>query len=98
MPVTEPVLNTKLAEILRARHPAWDETNVHVESTGMIDGHPQWQVDILFENPHGLPVALEAKFEDSRSEICAQVESRIGKWRQARFQLRAESQLFTQTP
>ena len=79
MPVTEPVLNTKLAEILRARHPAWDETNVHVESTGMIDGHPQWQVDILFENPHGLPVALEAKFEDSRSEICAQVESRIGK-------------------
>ena len=79
MAVTEPVLNARLAEILRSRHPAWDVSNVHVESTGMIQQHPKWQVDILFENPHGLPVALEAKFEDSRSEIDAQVASRIGK-------------------
>lgn len=79
MAVTEPVLNAKLAEILRSRHPAWDETNVHVESTGLIHRHPHWQVDILFENPHGLPVALEAKFEDSRSAIHGQIVQRIGK-------------------
>ena len=75
----EEVLDAELGRLLRDRHPLWDQTNLHIDATNTIRGHPNWRVDILIESPGVQPVAIEAKFAPSRALLQAQVESRLGE-------------------
>ena len=43
----ETVLNGKLGELLIARHPRWDESNVFVDATRVLRDHPTEQIDVL---------------------------------------------------
>ncbi len=76
----EEVLNAKLGNLLIARHPRWDESNVHIDSTGVIRENRALKVDVLITNPGGQPVAVEAKFDAPGAEglVTEQVEGRIG--------------------
>ena len=47
----EEVLDAELGRLLRDRHPLWDQTNLHIDATNTIRGHPNWRVDILIESP-----------------------------------------------
>ena len=75
----EEVLNTRLGELLVARHPAWNGENVIVESTQAVADHPGWKIDILVAAT-GQPVAIEAKRAGGRAEdLNAQIGERMGK-------------------
>ena len=76
----EEILNAELGKLLIARHPAWDEENVHIDSTETIRGHLGLKIDVLVENPGGQPVAIESKFDAPKIGMALrrQVEARIG--------------------
>ena len=76
----EEVLNGKLGGLLIARHPAWTESNVHIDSTRTIRGSAASKIDLLVENPGGQPVAIETKFHAAGvgTALREQVEGRIG--------------------
>jgi len=59
----EEVLNAKLGELLIKRHPLWNEGNVHIDSTGTIQGKSMLRLDVLVNSPGAQPVAIETKFE-----------------------------------
>ena len=76
----EEILNGELGKLLIARHPLWEESNVHIDSTGTIREHAGLKIDVLVENPGGQPVAIETKFDASNvgSALREQVDERIG--------------------
>ena len=76
----EEILNGELGRQLIARHPAWNEKNVHIDSTRTIRGHNDFKIDLLVENPGGQPVAIEAKFDAAKvgATLRSQVDDRIG--------------------
>ena len=76
----EEVLNGELGRLLIARHPQWNEANVHIDSTGTIRENPSLKVDVLVESPGGQPVAIETKFDSPRAgaDLRGQIEGRIG--------------------
>ena len=74
----EEIWNAKLGRLLIARHPSWNENNVHIDSTNTIRDHAGLKIDVLIENPGGQPVAIEAKFESGSAALRKQVEDRIG--------------------
>ena len=78
MPQREEIPNGELGRLLIARHPSWNESNVHIDSSKTIRDHPGWKIDVLIENPRGQPVAVEAKFESGAAALRKQVEGRIG--------------------
>ena len=67
----------KLGELLRNRHPRWNAKNLHAERTRTLKNHPGRKIDVLIENPGGLPVAIEAEFSDS-PRVCKEAEDRLG--------------------
>ena len=74
----EATINVKLGELLRNRHPSWNHNNVHAEQTGTLRDHPGQRVDILVENPGGLPVAIETEFS-AGPRLRREAEARLGK-------------------
>lgn len=76
----EEVLNAQLGRLLIARHPAWDESNVHIDSTKTIRGRHGLKIDVLVEGRGGQPVAIETKFDAPRvgTALREQVEGRMG--------------------
>ena len=76
----EEILNAQLGSLLIDRHPAWNEQNVHIDSTDTIRGDAKLKIDVLVENPGGQPVAIETKFDQSMvgRTLRKQVEDRIG--------------------
>ena len=74
----EEVLNARLGDLLIARHPRWDETNVIVDSTRVIRGHFDWKIDVLVAS-RGQPVAIEAKRAEGRVvDLDAELRERLG--------------------
>jgi len=63
---TEPQANGALARALMKRHPLWDDTSVHAERTGMLQGG-SGQIDILIHTPSRQPVAVETEFDPART-------------------------------
>lgn len=63
---TEPQANGALARALMKRHPLWDDTSVHAERTGVLQGGPG-QIDILIHTPSRQPVAVETEFDPART-------------------------------
>lgn len=59
---TEPQANGALARALMKRHPLWDDTSIHPERTGILQGSSGLQVDILIHTPALQPVAVETEF------------------------------------
>ena len=77
---SEPTINSKLGELLIQRHPAWNETNIHVQKTGIIRDHPSWEIDIVIDMPGGQPVAVECKLGDGGvADLKSQITARMGK-------------------
>ena len=76
----EEILNGELGRLLIDRHPSWNESNVHIDSTNTIRNHAGLKIDVLVENPGGQPVAIETKFDASKvgTALRLQVENRIG--------------------
>ena len=76
----EEILNAELGKLLIARHPSWDEGNVHIDLTETIRGQSGLKIDVLVENPGGQPVAIETKFDAPSvgRALQEQVEDRIG--------------------
>ncbi len=63
---TEPQANGALARALMKRHPLWDDTSVHAERTGVLQGG-SGQIDILIHTPSRQPVAVETEFDPART-------------------------------
>ena len=76
----EEILNAELGKQLIARHPSWNEANVHIDSTETIRGRAGLKIDVLVENPGGQPVAIETKFYASKVGVALreQIEERMG--------------------
>ncbi len=76
----EEILNAELGKLLIARHPMWNDGNVHIDSTGTIRRRSGLKIDVLVENPGGQPVAIETKFEAPKvgTALREQVHNRIG--------------------
>ena len=76
----EEILNGELGKLLIARHPSWNEANVHIDSTETIRAQSGLKIDVLVENPGGQPVAIETKFDTSKvgTALREQLEDRIG--------------------
>lgn len=76
----EEILNAELGKLLIARHPAWTEDNVHIDSTETIRGRSGLKIDVLVENPGAQPVAIETKFAAAKvgTALRTQVHDRIG--------------------
>ena len=74
----EPAINVELGKALRSMHPGWNENVIHIEKTGLIAGNPGQRVDILFNHPTGIPVALETEFSPART-VERDARSRLGK-------------------
>ena len=74
----EQAINFELGKALRGMHPRWSENAVYIEQTGLIADNPSQRVDILFNHPTGIPVALETEFSPSRT-VETDARSRLGK-------------------
>ena len=74
----EQAINLALGKGLQSMHPQWNENAIHVEQTGLITDNPGQRVDILFNHPTGIPVALETEFSPART-VEADARSRLGK-------------------
>lgn len=76
----EEVLNGELGRLLIARHPGWNESNVHIDSTDTIRENRGLKIDVLVEDPGGQPVAIETKFAAPgvAAALREQVEGRMG--------------------
>ena len=62
---TEPQANGALARALMKRHPLWNDTSVHAERAGALQGG-SGQIDILIHTPARQPVAVETEFDPAR--------------------------------
>ncbi len=74
----EQAINFELGKALRGLHPRWSENAVFVEQTGLISDNPSQRVDILFNHPTGIPVAIETEFSPART-VEKDAQSRLGK-------------------
>ena len=76
----EEILNGELGRLLIDRHPSWNESNVHIDSTKTIRCYAKLKIDVLVENPGGQPVAIETKFDASKigTALRLQIDDRIG--------------------
>ena len=72
------MVNTELGKVLRTLHPRWRENRVYTAKAGLIADHPSQRVDILFNHPTSIPVALETEFSLARS-VETDAKSRLGK-------------------
>ena len=63
---TEPAFNSELANSLRGKHPRWRD-HIGAEQTGVFQGHPGLQPDIVVRHPGGAPVIVETEFEPART-------------------------------
>ena len=62
MPKTvETGFNTKLASVLRRKHPRWKD-RIGAEQTGVFTRDAALQPDLIIEHPGGLPVAVETEW------------------------------------
>ena len=69
MPRTsETAFNVELANALRGKHPRWREGDrIGAERTGIFQGHPGLQPDIVIRHPGGAPVVVETEYEPART-------------------------------
>ena len=74
----EKAINLELGNALRGLRPRWSENAVYIEQTGLIADNPSQRVNILFNHPTGIPVALETEFSPSRT-VETDARSRLGK-------------------
>ena len=74
----EQAINFELGKALRSMHPRWSKNAVYIEQTGLIADNPSQRIDILFNHPTGIPVALETEFLPS-STVEKDARSRLGK-------------------
>ncbi len=76
----EEVLNAKLGELLIERHPLWNEGNVHIDSSGTVQGKRALKIDVLVDSPGAQPVAIETKSDASGANklLHNQIRERIG--------------------
>ena len=74
----EQALNFELGKALQSMHRRWSENAVFIEQTGLIADNPGQRVDILFNHPTGIPVALETEFSPART-VEKDARSRLGK-------------------
>ena len=64
---TDFTVNTELGNALRTLHPRWKENGVYTEKTGLILNNTARRIDIMFNHPTGIPVAIETEFSPARS-------------------------------
>ncbi len=76
--VSELAVNTELGKVLRTMHPRWKENGVYTDKTGLIADNPSQRVDILFNHPTGIPVAIETEFAPAHT-VEEDAKSRLGK-------------------
>lgn len=76
----EEVFNAELGRLLIERHPRWNESNLHIDSTYTIKRQAALKIDVLIDHPGGQPVAIETKFNTpgAGKQLRRQVEKRIG--------------------
>ena len=72
----EIALNTQLGNVLRGKHPLWRH-HISVEETGVIQGHPGLQPDILVRAPNAQPVAVETEYAPAAT-VEADAMARLG--------------------
>ena len=77
---SEPVLNSKLADVLRLKHPRWNENNViMVEQSQLISESKGKVIDIAVNLPGGVPVVLETERFPAKS-VENDAKSRLGEF------------------
>ena len=78
MSVTEPTINTKLADALRRMHPRWSQPGVlRSQQTQRVVGQPGKQPDLEIDVVNAAPVVIEAEIEPART-VEADAQARIG--------------------
>ena len=76
---SEPVINSKLADVLRSKHPGWNENNVIlVEQSQLISGSKGKVIDIAVDLLGGVPVVLETERMPANS-VDKDAISRLGE-------------------
>lgn len=74
----EQAINFELGKALRSMHPRWNKEAILVEQTGLLVDHQSQRVDILFNHPSGIPVAIETEFSPART-VETDARTRLGK-------------------
>ena len=78
MPRTSEVaINTMFAEVLRGKHPLWNN-RLYVEQTGILSDAPRARPDLLVHVPDSQPVAIETEY-DPASTVEDDAKARLGK-------------------
>ena len=78
MAITEPTINTKLAEVLRGMHPRWSSPGVlRSQQTQRIVGQPGRQPDLELDVLNAAPVVIEAEIEPART-VESDAKARLG--------------------
>lgn len=72
--LTEGIINAKLGEILREKHPRWFN-RIETESTGIFKENASLCPDIVVRHPGGTPVIIETKFGGVSAKVGKQVEA-----------------------
>ena len=68
MAITEPTVNTYVAQVLRELHPRWERPGAVVsQSTGAVAGAGGAQPDILMDVTGACPLMVEAEFHPART-------------------------------
>lgn len=79
MAITEPTINTKLADVLRTLHPRWAEAEaLRSQQTQRIQGQPGRQCDLELAVPMAAPVVIEAEIAPAHN-VEAEANSRLGQ-------------------
>ena len=77
---SEPVLNSKIADVLRSKHPRWNEKNVIlVEQSQLISESKGKVIDIAINLPGGVPVVVETERFPAKS-VENDAKSRLGEY------------------
>ncbi len=74
----EQAINFELGKALRSMHPRWNKDAILIQQTGLLVDHPSQRVDILFNHPSGIPVAIETEFSLART-VENDARTRLGK-------------------
>ncbi len=78
MPRTREVaINTLFAEVLRGKHPLWND-RLYVEQTGVLRDAPRARPDVLVHVVDSQPVAVETEY-DPASTVEDDAKARLGK-------------------
>ena len=78
MPRTSEIaLNTMFAEVLRGKHPLWND-RLYVEQTGVLRDAPRARPDVLVHVVDSQPVAVETEY-DPASTVEDDAKARLGK-------------------